>query len=133
MRLAYHIEVSKKAYILLFITAILHLFSIVFKQLVIQQVHTMRNLDQNISYNTIKVQTLRSNNEFLNDLHLIYYLNSANFLSELNELMRQENIILTNYRIYIKKIIFMNMTIYIFCKIYLKMMSFLNQLMLLKN
>jgi hypothetical protein len=85
MRLAYHIEVSKKAYILLFITAILHLFSIVFKQLVIQQVHTMRNLDQNISYNTIKVQTLRSNNEFLNDLHLIYYLNSANFLSELNE------------------------------------------------
>ena len=85
MRLAYHIEVSKKAYILLFITAFLHLFSIVFKQLVIQQVHTMRNLDQNISYNSIKVQSLRSNNDFLNDLHLIYYLNNLNFISELNE------------------------------------------------
>lgn len=85
MRLAYHIEVSKKAYILLFITALLHLFSIVFKQLVIQQVHTMRNLDQDISYNSIKVQSLRSNNDFLNDLHLIYYLNNTNFISELNE------------------------------------------------
>jgi len=85
MRLAYHIEVSKKAYVLLLITALLHLFSIVFKQLVIQQVHNMRNLDQNISYNAIKVKSLRSNNDFLNDLHLIYYLNNVNFISELNE------------------------------------------------
>jgi len=84
MRLAYHIEVSKKAYILLFITAILHLFSIVFKQLVIQQVHTMRSLDQNISLSTIKIQSLRSSNEIINDLNLIYYLNSVNFFSDIN-------------------------------------------------
>lgn len=84
MRLAYHIEVSKKAYILLFITAILHLFSIVFKQLVIQQVHTMRSLDQNISLSTIKIQNLRSSNETINDLNLIYYLNSVNFFYDIN-------------------------------------------------
>jgi hypothetical protein len=152
MRLAYHIEVSKKAYILLFITAILHLFSIVFKQLVIQQVHTMRSLDQNISLSTIKIQSLRSSNEIINDLNLIYYLNSVNFFSDINNygtnLARLNSnkedfpekkktklriIILISCNLYMLEIIYIIMIICIFCRIYLKKMNSLNQLMLIKN